>query len=147
MPRVRINRSGVWIASPGHSVDENDRYLTFSSNSLALPIWLKGTVPISGGGVDTGAPSPFNNQYRRMTISLGKTFASPPICFFIAKWNYDNSAFLPTRASVRTVLQSGTQTAAFEPVFAEITTTQISFWNIYAAIQSISYLVLETSLQ
>lgn len=144
--RVRWNNRGFWIATAGHGVDDGEEFLSFSPSSIALPIYLRGTVPVSGDGVDVGAPDPFNNQYRRMTVELGKTFAQPPIVIFQAKWNNGNYYYLPTRAQISTATVSGSTRSAFRPLFVEVTTTQIFLWNILTNIESMSYMVLENTL-
>lgn len=146
MARVRMDANGINIAQAGRGVDDGEEFLTFSAKAIALPIYLRGTVAVSGSGVDTGAPDPYNNLYRRMTISLGKTFSAPPIVLFVAKWNFGATAFLPTRADVSSQSISGSLRHAFQPVFVEVTTTQIKLWDIFAEIESMSYLVLEPTL-
>lgn len=145
-PRVRINQRGFTIALPGYGVDDGERFLMFSPNSIALPIYMRGTVMRSGGTIDTGAPPPFNNGYERMTVPLGKTFPAPPIVLFQAKWQGRNAYYMPTRAIILGVIYQNSQRTAFKPVFVQVTTTQVMFWNNLANLESFSYLVLENTL-
>lgn len=144
--RVRWTNRGFFIAAPGYGVDDGEQFLHFSPNAIALPIYLRGTIPVNQTGVDVGAPQPYNNQYRRMTVDFGKTFPVPPIVIFQSKWNDGVRYDLPTRASINSTILSGSRRTAFRPLFVEVTTTQIHLWNILANIESMSYLVLENTL-
>lgn len=146
MPRVRMKAEGINIALPGYSVDDGEEFLSFSAKAIALPIYLRGTVGLSGSGVDTGAPQPFNHAYWRMTVPLGRTFSAPPIVIFVAKYVGASMAFLPTLADVRSAIISGTQRHAFSPIFVEVELDRIHLWNIFTEVESMSYLVLENTL-
>lgn len=147
MARTFINKNGIIIAKPGYSHTAAQQNLNFSNLCVAMAVYMSGTVSLTGSAVDTGAPSPYNNRYRRATVSFGKTFSVPPIVIFSCITSDGTVSYLPVRGVFGGQVSGGVYRSRWEPYhFVAITTTNFTIWNIQANISTAAYVVLENTL-
>lgn len=147
MARTFIDKNGIIIAKPGFSHTAAQQNLNFSNICVAMAVYMSGTVSLGGATVDTGAPSPYNNRYRRATVPFGKTFSVPPIVLFSCITSDGAVSYLPVRGSFGGVVESGVYRSRWEPYhFVAITTTDFTIWNIQSNIGAAAYVVLENTL-
>lgn len=147
MARTFIDKNGIIIAKPGYSHTAGQQHLNFSNLCIAMAVYMSGTVSLTGPGVDTGAPDPYNNRYRKATVSFGKTFSVPPIVIFSCITSDGTVSYLPVRGVEGSSVIGGVKRSRWEPYhFVAITTTNFTIWNVQANIGSAAFVVLENTL-
>ena len=145
MPRARLNSSGLKIAFAGRNVDEGDIALAFSSVAVNMPIYLKGTLAMSGASNVVISGTWGNFTYKIVTVGFGKTFSVPPIVFFGVTGSNGRLA-LPSFAQVLNGLNSGTPWYEYLPEFVSVSTSQFDFFTPISNRVTLAYAVMENTI-
>lgn len=149
--RVKLDKTGLIIAQAGHAWSDAEQFLNFSSNSVAMQIYMSGTVGIGDPYDTTSAQGvPYNwNNYRRATIPFGKTFAAPPICFFQSFLDSVSrpGRLMPTRGIIGVGIGSG-DWSRWQPIqYMEVTTTALYIISLLANPGAFhEYIILENTI-